>query len=80
MSLFPKTIYDKHCFVPCPPDRCDCKVGNPEAWAAQESRRLAPDPCDVSPFNSQVCSRGVKGCRAIHKGSNNAADSVGDEK
>lgn len=37
MSIFPRTIEDKHCFMPCPPDRCNCKVGNPLEWARQQA-------------------------------------------
>jgi hypothetical protein len=41
MPLMPRTIMDKHCFIPCPPERCDCKVGNLVAWAAQQG--IKPD-------------------------------------
>lgn len=35
MPLIGKRIQDKHCFVQCPLDRCDCKNGNPIEWARQ---------------------------------------------
>jgi hypothetical protein len=28
MSLTEKILQDKHCFVPCPKEQCDCIVGN----------------------------------------------------
>jgi hypothetical protein len=28
MSLTEKILQDKHCFVPCPKDQCDCVAGN----------------------------------------------------
>lgn len=29
MSLVPKTRMDKHCFIQCPPESCDCIAGAP---------------------------------------------------
>lgn len=29
MSIMPMPRLDKHCFVPCPPERCDCRRGAP---------------------------------------------------
>lgn len=38
MSIFPRIIVDKHCFVACPPERCNCKAGNRMAWVAQQAQ------------------------------------------
>ncbi|WP_186214752.1 hypothetical protein [Burkholderia gladioli] len=44
MTNFPRHIEDKHCFVQCPPDRCNCRRGNPVEWALQQERlELSPD-------------------------------------
>lgn len=39
MSQFDsRIIEDKHCFIPCAPELCNCRAGNPQG-------ALAPDGC-----------------------------------
>lgn len=38
---YPKYIFeDKHCLVYCGPEHCNCRAGNPTAFALQETRFL----------------------------------------
>jgi len=47
---FPKYIHeDKHCFVYCGPDRCDCRAGNPLDVTAQILRREIAEAFAITP-------------------------------
>ncbi len=41
MSLIPPIRYDKHCFVYCGPERCDCAAGDPLARIETQSAMTA---------------------------------------
>ena len=38
MSIVEPLLLDKYCFVQCPPERCNCRRGNPEKWKLQQAR------------------------------------------
>jgi hypothetical protein len=38
-TLVPRLLMDKHCFIQCPPDRCDCRAGNPVLAAIEDGLR-----------------------------------------
>lgn len=42
MSIIPRRLQDKHCFVQCPPEHCDCINGNRREWELQQALAAAP--------------------------------------
>ncbi len=38
MSICQRYIVDKHCFIYCGPERCNCKNGNRLEWEMQEAK------------------------------------------
>lgn len=37
MSIVEPLLMDKYCLLPCPPERCNCRRGNPQKWAQQQA-------------------------------------------
>jgi hypothetical protein len=50
MMLVARHIFeDKHCFVYCGPDRCDCRAGNPLDIMAQSVHQQIADCYAITP-------------------------------
>jgi len=62
MPVMPRRIVEKCCFIQCPPERCDCKNGNPLEWEMQQGIFKQPEAPTASPAAADVDGSN-SGCR-----------------
>lgn len=59
MSIMPRMLLDKHCFIQCPPETCNCINGNRLEWELQQSLKYK-SKCELGCVTT--CKARVHGC------------------